>query len=280
LQLTVQAFCPCSNITERETGVSEDMTSHTARLRGFVVDLKTAILFTIRIPLGFAAHGDGADFTRAMWALPIAGAIVGSIAAIVYQAAIALGLPVLPAAALTVGAMLLATGALHEDGLADTADGFGGGATSSRKLDIMRDSRIGTYGACAVVMSLLLRTTALASIADPVHVGLALIAAHAAARAILPSFMLVLQPARADGLSATAGRPPAISAAAALTLGTIAVVGSFSLAKAAAALILVTLVFLVMAWLCKKQIGGQTGDTLGALEQITEVSILFCAVVH
>jgi adenosylcobinamide-GDP ribazoletransferase len=253
------------------------MTSTTAHTRQLFVDLKTAVLFSTCIPLGRIDPGDNMNLARAMWALPVAGAIVGVIAAIVYAAAIALGLPVLPAAVLTVGATLLTTGALHEDGLADTADGFGGGATPSRKLEIMRDSRIGTYGVCAVAMSLLLRIAALASIADPIHVGLTLIAAHVAARATLSPFMLALPPARADGLSAGAGRPTPIGVAVAILLGIIAIAGSFSFATAGAVLIALTLAFVGMRWLCKTQIGGQTGDTLGALEQIAEVSILLCA---
>lgn len=240
-------------------------------------DIETVIRFSTCIPIGTVTLGGDGDFTRALWALPLAGATVGAIAASVDWAAAALGLPALAAAALAVCAALAATGALHEDGLADTADGFGGGKSRARKLEIMRDSRVGAYGTCAVAMSLILRTAALAAVSDPARAVFALIAAHAAARALLPAFMLALPAARADGLSATAGRPSRGAAAAALALGAVAIVTAFTPTRAAVALLMLTLVFFAMARLCRRQIGGQTGDTLGALEQAAEVAVLLCA---
>ena len=115
-------------------------------------------------------------------------------------------LPPLPAAALAVAATVAVTGALHEDGLADVADGFGGGATRERKLEIMRDSRIGTYGVCALILSFILRISALTNLGDPALVTAVLVAAHAAARAPIPAFMRLVPAARTDGLSADAGR--------------------------------------------------------------------------
>ena len=85
---------------------------------------------------------------------------------------------------------------LHEDALADTADGFGGGQTREQRLHIMRDSRTGAYGVCALALSILLRVSALASLADTALVVPALIAAHAGARAVMPAFMLFVPPAR------------------------------------------------------------------------------------
>src|SRR6266849_5449991 len=158
-------------------------------LRRLVSDLAISLAFCTRLPVWHPAPFGGPDIARASWAMPLAGVLVGAIGALAYGLAHALGLPVLAAAALALAATLAATGCLHEDGLADTTDGLGGGATRERKLEIMRDSRIGTYGACALVLSLMLRWSALASIADPPAVALALVAAHAAARASLPAFM-------------------------------------------------------------------------------------------
>src|ERR671937_717221 len=123
-------------------------------------DIAAALLFSTRLPLPRAAAITGADIARASWALPVAGAVVGLMAAVVYWLARGTGLPPFVAAALTVAATLVAAGCLHEDGLADVADSFGGG-TRGRKLEIMRDSRIGTYGVCALFVSLLLRASAL-----------------------------------------------------------------------------------------------------------------------
>jgi adenosylcobinamide-GDP ribazoletransferase len=248
-----------------------------AWLRSLAIDLKLSLLFCTRLPIVRSAPLDGASFGRATWALPIAGALVGLIGALVYWLAHVVGLPPLPAAALALAATLAATGCLHEDGLADVADGFGGGGTRERKLEIMRDSRIGTYGTCAVMTSLLLRASALAALAEPSVVAPTLIAAHAGARAGLPMFMSLLPPARADGLSACAGRPPGGSVVTAGLLG----IGTLGLALGPltgfVALLFVLLSIVFLAWLCTRQIGGQTGDVLGASEQVSEILILLTA---
>src|ERR1700719_4117799 len=153
-----------------------------------LADVKTSVLFCTRLPFSDATPIGGRDLAHASWALPVAGLLVGGIGAVVYWAVVWIGLPSWPAAALALAATVAITGCLHEDGLADTADGFGGGRDRERKLDIMRDSRLGTYGACALVMSLLLRWAALAAIAHPASVALSLVAAHAFARATLPAF--------------------------------------------------------------------------------------------
>jgi adenosylcobinamide-GDP ribazoletransferase len=169
------------------------------------------------------------------------------------------------------------TGCLHEDGLADTADGLGGGQDRARKLEIMRDSRLGTYGACALVMSLLLRWTALAAMADPMAVASSLIASHVAARAALPVFMRFVPPARFDGLSAQAGQPAVRSVAVAVLLGVLVLVTALGFAATLIGLVLAACAGLFVAWLSLRQIGGQTGDVLGALEQIIEIVILLTA---
>jgi adenosylcobinamide-GDP ribazoletransferase len=240
-------------------------------------DLKISILFCTRLPLRHVAPIGSGDVARAGWAFPVAGALVGGAGALAYWIAFMIGLPPAPGAALALAATLAATGCLHEDGLADMADGFGGGHDRMRKLEIMRDSRLGTYGACAVMMSLILRWSALAALANPVLVATALIAAHASARAALPAFMRFVPPARTDGLSTHAGRPPPPTVAAGGLLG-VAALGLFLGPVAAiAGLVFIGLACIFMAWLCRRQIGGQTGDVLGALEQINEIVVLLAA---
>jgi adenosylcobinamide-GDP ribazoletransferase len=246
-------------------------------LRRLVADLRIGILFCTRLPLGPAAAVAGADLARASWAMPVAGAVVGLLAALVYWLAWQIGVPPSSAAILALTATLVVTGALHEDGLADTADGFGGGKTSARKLEIMRDSRIGTYGVCALATSLALRWSALATLAEPLQVVTALVAAHASARSVLPIFMRLVPPARSDGLSADAGRPPWDSVAAAAILGVIALAIGLGPIAAMIGLLLLALAGASLAWLTLKQIGGQTGDVLGALEQAGEVLVLLVA---
>jgi adenosylcobinamide-GDP ribazoletransferase len=246
-------------------------------MKGIVTDLRIGLSLTTILPLGpTTAVGDG-KVARASWTLPVAGLLIGVTGAAVYAIAHAVGLMSGPAAALALGSTVVVTGALHEDALADTADGLGGGRTRERKLEIMRDSRIGAYGACALVISLILRWSALAAIAEPRSIAIALPLAHAAARAGIPAFMALVPPARSDGLSARAGQPTRQSATIALGLGVILLAVGFGPGKAILAVVLLALIGLMTAWLATRQIGGQTGDILGAYEQLAETAILLMA---
>jgi adenosylcobinamide-GDP ribazoletransferase len=246
-------------------------------LKDIVADLRMAASFVTILPVASSKPAADGAVARATWALPVAGLLVGLAGALVYKIASRFGLTPNLAALLALAATALITGALHEDGLADTADGLGGGRTRERKLDIMRDSRIGTYGACALILSFGLRWSALAAIADPWAVTLALCAAHTAARAGVPAFMSLVPPARPDGLSASAGSPPGRSVAIAFALGTLALVLALGPAKALVGLILLSLGGFMLARLAIRQIGGQTGDILGAFEQLGEILILLVA---
>jgi len=244
----------------------------------FTRDIRIAILICTRLPLGTPAEIGGPDLVRSSWALPVAGALVGATGAAAFYVASELRLPATICAAVALTATLLMTGGLHEDGLADTADGFGGGWDRERKLAIMHDSRVGSYGACALVMSLLMRWAALTAIAVPAQAAAALMGAHVAARAALPGFMHVIPPARADGLSAGVRQPAWRSAAVAAVIGTVTLVLTLGFQGTAVCVGLGTVTGFVMAWLCLRQIGGQTGDVLGALEQMIETVILLIAV--
>ncbi len=253
------------------------MTMPRAGPMGLATDLKIGILFCTRLPLPHKAPIESRDVARAGWTFPVVGALLGAAGALVYAGAFQLGLAPAPAAALAVAATLVVTGCLHEDGLADTADGFGGGRDRAHKLDIMRDSRLGTYGTCALAMSLLLRWSALASIAAPAAVAVALIAAHAAARAPLPGIMRFVAPARHDGLSWRAGRPSPECAAAATVLGTVVLWLALGAAATIIGAALLAIACVFVAWVSLRQIGGVTGDVLGALEQLGEIAILLVA---
>ncbi|WP_338307463.1 MULTISPECIES: adenosylcobinamide-GDP ribazoletransferase [unclassified Bradyrhizobium] len=246
-------------------------------LKDIVADLRMAVSFVTILPVASSKPAADGAVARATWALPVAGLLVGLAGAFVYKVAIRFGLTPNIAALLALAITALITGALHEDGLADTADGLGGGRTRERKLEIMRDSRIGTYGVCALILSFGLRWSALAAIADPLLVAFALCAAHAAARAGVPAFMSLVPPARPDGLSASAGSPPGRSVAIAFALGTLALALALGPGKALVGLIVLSLAGLLLARLAVRQIGGQTGDILGAFEQIGEILVLLVA---
>ncbi|ESX69406.1 adenosylcobinamide-GDP ribazoletransferase [Mesorhizobium sp. M0027] len=246
-----------------------------ASQRQIFEDIALCLVFFTRLPLprtDFRVR----SLAAAIWAAPVAGLAVALAGALVYAIGTRLGLAGGSAAALTLAAILLATGCLHEDGLSDVADGFGGGKTRDRKLEIMRDSRIGAYGACALAVSLLIRWTLLAELAGPVYVFWALIAAHAASRGLLGAFMHLLPPARADGLSANAGTVSAETAGIGAVLGAIPLL-ALGFGAAVFAIILLGLLFAAFRALCLNQIGGQTGDTVGALQQLGEIAILLVA---
>jgi adenosylcobinamide-GDP ribazoletransferase len=235
-------------------------------------DMAEALMLLTRLPVPVRlTRPRGAS---ASWAWPLAGAAVASLAAAVGAAATATGLPPGLAAGLALAALVLLTGALHEDGLADTADGLWGGQTRDRRLEILRDSRIGTYGVVALVLVLGLRWQALVLlVADPCALATAMVAAAALSRAAMAGVAAALPHARADGLSVSTGRPRAgavalgalLAAALAVGLVGVAVVGAALAAALAAALI---------ARLALARIGGQTGDILGASQQLAEIAVL------
>ena len=243
---------------------------------GLITELTTGLAFLTRLPVRGASGRDG-SLARADWTFPIVGALVGAFGAVAFWAADAVGLPPFVAGVLAVVATLFVTGALHEDGLADTADGFGAAVTRERKLEIMRDSRIGTYGVVALVLTILLRAGAVASLVEPALAAPALIAAHAAARATLPAFMRFVPRARADGLAAGAGQPSMTGVIIAAFVGAMALAVCFDLVGMLVALALLVAAASFMAWLTLRQIGGQTGDVLGALEQTGEILVLLVA---
>ena len=248
-----------------------------ASISGLSTDLRTGLAFLTRLPMADSTPSTGSEVARASWTFPIVGAAIGAVGALVYWLADGLGLDPILSAILAVAATLLITGALHEDGLADTADGFGASASRERKLDIMRDSEIGTYGASALILSFMLRVGAVVSLAVPGLAALALIAAHVGARATLPVFMRLVPNARQNGLSANAGEPPQNSALIGVLLGLLALLLCLGFGATLIAALLLACAVGLVAWLCVAQIGGQTGDVLGAVEQVSEIVILLVA---
>lgn len=237
----------------------------------------TCLSFYTRLPVGRWLASDN-DFAAAQWAAPVAGAFIGLCGGFAYTVSAAVGLPPPVAAVVCIGATIFLTGALHEDGAADTADGFGGGESAKQKLEIMRDSRLGTYGALALLFSVLTRWSAISALIDPLTVMIAVIAAHAASRAVIAEFLLLVPPARNDGLSATVGTFDSGTASISLAIG-VGVLFAGGLLFAVGSALLLALWFFALQWLCRRQIGGQTGDVIGALQQGAEVIILVTAII-
>jgi adenosylcobinamide-GDP ribazoletransferase len=243
---------------------------------GFFAGFAIAAGFLTRIPVAGAGGGIG-GLAEAAWAFPLVGAGVGAIAGLSFLLAQLLGLGDWPAALLAVLAGIVLTGALHEDGLGDTADGLIGGRDRDHALAIMRDSRLGSFGVLAIVFSVLLRTAALTRIGDAVYAGLALIAAHAASRGALPVAMRCMAPARTDGLGVEAGRPSPPAAIAAVTISVLISLAAFGPTRGAIALGAAGAGVFAAGMLAQRRIGGYTGDVLGAFQQIGEMVVLLTA---
>ncbi len=158
---------------------------------------------------------------------------------------------------------------VHEDGLADLADGFGGGQTRARKLEIMRDSRIGSYGTLALIVSVGMRVAALVLIIPQgfAQAAAALIAIECASRAGLPSVLCLVPAARSDGLGQAAAGVSRVHASLALAIGAASLL-ALPLVSAVMVACAMALVLIGVSALAKRQIGGQTGDVLGAMQQL------------
>lgn len=239
-------------------------------LRARLEEAKLALMLLTRLPAGRLAEPAPA-MGAAAWAFPLVGLVVGLIGAGAHWAALALGLGPVLAALLALAAMVLATGALHLDGLADFADGMGGGRDRAHVLEIMRDSRIGSYGVIALVLVLGAMAAVLARLPAE-RVLPSLLLAAVASRLAMLMVLDLLAPARADGLGRMAmgaGKgawvPGALVAAAlALWLGPAALAGLAAGGLAA----------LWVARIARARIGGQTGDVLGASQVAAELGCL------
>lgn len=234
---------------------------------GLVPDMLSAFALLTRLPLP-DHQGSGA---RSAWAWPVVGAILGAMAAAVASLAVAIGLTPGVVAVLVLGFGTLVTGALHEDGLADTADGLFGGWTRERRLEIMKDSRVGSYGVLALVLVTLARWSALAVVVA--ETPWALVAVGALSRAPMAVVMAAMPNARGEGLSHATGRPGGGVAVAGVTLASGIGLG-FAGLPAIVMLGVVALTTAVMARAAQRRIGGQTGDILGAVQQLAEAACL------
>jgi adenosylcobinamide-GDP ribazoletransferase len=238
-------------------------------------DFAGALRFFSRLPI--PGPMETGDFRRSLRLAPLAGALLGLAVGLVFVAALALRLPAAAAALLALGFGALVTGGMHEDGLADVADGFGGGFTRERKLEIMKDSRIGAFGASALVLSFGLRASALAALAAAPYSGLlVLIAAGAISRCACLAPLVLLPPARADGSGRAAADTGALRPAflSALPLAFLPALGAYGVSTCFASLVLAATAVLGLCALARAQIGGQTGDVAGAAQQIAEIAVL------
>ena len=246
--------------------------------------LLQCLRFYSRLPVPvLASEGDPhrlPDFRVIPRMIGPAGLIIGFIPAVLLILCAVLGLPSLANAFLVLGASMLITGAFHEDGIADMADGFGGGATPARRLEIMTDSRIGTFGGAALVVSTGLRAALLAGLIDfsgPSAAAFAFLAFSAWSRAVGLMPLALLRPAKPDGKSAAVGQPTRQTLLIALIVAALIAfpllwAGGFGLARATFALMVgLAIAVLINAW-SRRMIDGQTGDVAGGITLLAEIS--------
>jgi adenosylcobinamide-GDP ribazoletransferase len=251
----------------------------TARF-GPIEQLALGLVFLTRLPIRLRGALPDDAVARSAWSFPIVGVLVGLAGAAAAIAANGLGLPAFASALLALAATMAMTGALHEDGLADTADGLGGGKTREQKLEIMKDSRIGSYGVLALIVGVGLRAAALTTAVEDTRLHLlgALVAAHAGSRALLPLLMRALPPVRPGGLAASVGVPSSASSITALVLGTAAVFWGLGDVLGLLGFVAAAIGMVAVGALARRQLGGYTGDVLGAAQQIGEIILLLAAV--
>jgi len=232
-----------------------------------------AVAFLTRIPIRLSENNEKQKLADVMWAFPLVGVFVGGVASFAMWIGYEIGLSPLVCGLTAVATQALITGALHEDGLADVADGFGGGHKIVDKLKIMRDSQIGTYGVLALIFSITFRAGLIAGMTSQTIAVIALLSAGAVSRALIALAMNQLELVRTDGLASQAGQPTNESTLVTLALGgaiaflLLGAAGWFVLAFAFGATVL-------MGLYAKRQIGGQTGDVLGTVQQVTETAVL------
>lgn len=236
-------------------------------------DIPAALGLLTRLPVRVDTAAAMERGARAAWAWPLAGLAVALIAGLAGVLALRLGLTPALAAGLALAVQIIVTGAMHEDGLADSADGLWGGWDKIGRLEIMRDSRIGTYGVLALILSIGLRWAALQMLISFGLLWPAVIVSAMVSRLPMVALMHSLPPARPGGLGHSVGTPPrkTVVLATGLALGvTLLLVGPGALAVA----LTVGAVSLGWANIAMAKIGGQTGDILGASQQLAEITVL------
>jgi adenosylcobinamide-GDP ribazoletransferase len=252
-----------------------------AQIRRLWFDMLTAVQFLTRLRVPSGPYEQD-SLARAVKFFPIVGLLIGSGSLLVYWL-LAPHLPLMVVALLVVVYLVAVTGCFHEDGLADSVDGFGGGWEREKVLAIMRDSRIGTYGASALALSLLARVLLIASLPRNEVASYLLVAPVLSRWTTLP-LSFFLPPARERSEDQIDGQGARIARL--TTRGTLIVGSLFTLVIAFALLrirafapILVSAgVTLATALYYNHRIGGVTGDCFGATNQLTEIAVYLCGV--
>jgi adenosylcobinamide-GDP ribazoletransferase len=263
----------------------------TTGLEAALSDVVRCLRFYSRLPtpvLPWEADPHGVpDFRTMPRMLPIAGAAIGAVGATMMAVALSLGLGPLLSAALAVATLTVVTGAFHEDGLADAADGLGGGTTPERRLEIMHDSRIGSYGGAALIIAFSLRLAAFTTMAERLSttaVAIAIVIAASGSRVAGLLLLGLTPPARASGAAYVVGQPSVGTLATACALavgiaGALGTAGGLPLGGIALGLAVDVVIALAASRIALRLVGGHTGDIAGATQQIAEIGFLLALLI-
>eukprot|EP01093_Parvamoeba_rugata_P005954 TRINITY_DN1901_c0_g3_i1.p1 TRINITY_DN1901_c0_g3~~TRINITY_DN1901_c0_g3_i1.p1 ORF type:complete len:284 (-),score=52.67 TRINITY_DN1901_c0_g3_i1:450-1301(-) len=257
--------------TDTPTGDRHDDADKTSVDASVLSDFWRAMALLSRVPLPPVGDFRAALIARSVWCWPLVGLVLAGLALLPAMLVDFLTGNPLVYAIFAIAAMVLLSGAMHEDGIADCADGFGGGMDRDRKLEIMRDSTVGTYAVVMLILTMGLRLVLITAAADIGQAGILFLIMAVISRAAMPVVMRILPPARDNGLGKGAGRPGwlpvligfAIASAIVLVLGGIGAMF--------AVIVGVMIAILIVAMVARSQIGGQTGDVLGATQICAEL---------
>ncbi len=270
---------------KKNTKPYTEKTKQAGRLsQPLLADLAAAFLLLSRLPVFWYSFDDDSppDFVAAQWAFPAVGLIVGGITGLVLWLAISLDFPEIIAATLALAAMLAITGAIHEDGLADTIDGFGGGGDAKTKARIMHDSHIGSYGVMGLCLSTITRIGLLVALLEQsdgwlLVVIMAIVGAGARFQVLA---MLRLYPISSHAkLGMVTGQPTVRRGLVGMAIWVLPLIIAVPHIGVVASVICATAVSLWLGKLAVIQIGGLSGDVMGASIIFGEISILTCVVV-
>lgn len=235
-------------------------------------DLLIALSLLTRLPVPEADWSSDGHAARAAWAYPVAGLIVALPSLLIVTLLHNMGCPAPVSALVFLATVTLASGAMHEDGLADCADGFWGGWDPVRRLEIMKDSAIGAYGVLALIFVTGIKWAALSALLTSALPIWQLLVPPLLSRTLMVGTMYALPHARADGLSAQTGRPDFTATAAAFGVASIScLIAPLQLWPV---VVIGVLVAIGVAVLARRKIGGQTGDVLGATQSVSEAAML------
>ena len=242
----------------------------------FFKDILLSVSFLTRIPISKDLLFER-NLMDAAWSFPLIGGLVGFLGGMVALLLSYFNISSIVISFITIGAIILLTGGLHEDGLADTADGFGSNKNPEDKINIMRDSQIGVYGTLALIIAISVKAVALSELINKDQFFaciIALIVSGSLSRSTIIGIAFFLEKASETGLASFAGKPRATGVGICFLISILLCIFLLPSTKVLAAILISIVTTVVIGFLSKKQINGYTGDILGTTQVLSETALL------